>query len=151
MNSVLMFVLLCVQGIHLQDTSTGPVAVKTTYTRASTGPVIIREVCPKGKCVMLENISTAQKDVNLDGWVLRMTIDEERQYNYNFRSFNLNAGKRVKIFSRDSASNAGLNDLIFREGNWREGIKVNTTLTNDKGEEMASHIKNIVLIDNRYK
>ncbi|XP_052221376.1 intermediate filament protein ifa-1-like isoform X1 [Dreissena polymorpha] len=122
----------------------GEVSAKTTYQRTSTGPIAISEVSPEGKFIMLENTSSGpnRKDVNLDGWKLRRTVDGKRDYIYNFRNFTLKAGKKVKILARGHAAEAGLNDLVFREEeNWGVGSQVTTTLINDKDEEKASHVQ----------
>ncbi|XP_052789031.1 protein P200-like isoform X2 [Mya arenaria] len=122
----------------------GEVSAKTTYQRTSTGPIAISEVSPEGKFIMLENTSSGpnRKDVNLDGWKLRRTVDGKRDYSYNFRNFTLKAGKKVKILARGSAAEAGLNDLVFREeDNWGVGSQVTTALINDKNEDKASHVQ----------
>ncbi|XP_053381001.1 70 kDa neurofilament protein-like isoform X4 [Mercenaria mercenaria] len=132
----------------------GEVSAKTTYQRTSTGPIAISEVSPEGKFIMLENTSSGPNrrdskgrktegvDVNLDGWKLRRTVDGKRDYTYNFRNFTLKAGKKVKILARGSASEAGLNDLVFREeDNWGVGSQVTTCLINDKDEDKASHVQ----------
>lgn len=122
----------------------GEVSAKTTYQRTSTGPIAISEVSPEGKFIVLENTSSGpnRKDVNLDGWKLRRTVDGKRDYTYNFRNFTLKAGKKVKILARGSASEAGLNDLVFREEeNWGVGSQVTTSVINDKDEEKASHVQ----------
>lgn len=83
-----------------------------------------------------------RRDVNLDSWRLKRTVDGKRDYVYNFRNFTLKAGKKVKILARGSASEAGLNDLVFRdEDNWGVGSQVTTSLINEKDEEKASHIQ----------
>lgn len=122
----------------------GEVSAKTTYQRTSTGPIAISEVSPEGKFIMLENTSSGpnRRDVNLDSWRLKRTVDGKRDYVYNFRNFTLKAGKKVKILARGSASEAGLNDLVFRdEDNWGVGSQVTTSLINEKDEEKASHIQ----------
>lgn len=122
----------------------GEVSAKTTYQRTSTGPIAISEVSPEGKFIMLENTSSGpnRRDVNLDAWKLKRSVDGKRDYTYNFRNFTLKAGKKVKILARGSASEAGLNDLVFRdEDNWGVGSQVTTSLINDKEEDKASHIQ----------
>lgn len=122
----------------------GEVSAKTTYQRTSTGPIAISEVSPEGKFIMLENTSSGpnRRDVNLDGWKLRRMVDGKRDYSYGFRNFTLKSGKKVKILARGASSDAGLNDLVFREeDNWGVGSQVNTALINDKEEEKASHIQ----------
>ncbi|KAL4219588.1 Lamin Tail Domain [Mactra antiquata] len=119
----------------------------TLYRRQSIGPIAISEASPEGHFICLENISfgSEKKDVKLGGWILRRRVDGKQDYTYNFRDFTLRAGARVKIYANGSASAAGMNDLILREeDNWGVGSKVNTTLINDKGAEMARYIQTIL-------
>lgn len=122
----------------------GEVSAKTTYQRTSTGPIAISEVSPEGKFIVLENTSSGpnRREVNLDGWKIKRTVDGKHDYIYPFRNFTLKAGKKVKILARGSAAEAGLNDLVFRdEDTWGVGSQVTTVLINEKDEEKASHIQ----------
>ncbi|CAG5134415.1 unnamed protein product, partial [Candidula unifasciata] len=124
----------------------GEVSAKTTYQRTANGPVSIAEANPEGKFILLENNSSGgvRKEVNLDGWKLRRVVDNnfKRPYEYTFRNFVLKPNKSVKIFARSLASQAGPNDLVYRDSDtWGAGAEVVTTLLNEKGEEKASHIQ----------
>ncbi|BFZ20128.1 hypothetical protein BsWGS_23168 [Bradybaena similaris] len=124
----------------------GEVSAKTTYQRTANGPVSIAEANPEGKFILLENNPSAgaRKEMNLDGWKLCRVVDNKtkRPYEYTFRNFVLKPGKSIKIFARSQASQAGPNDLVFRDAeNWGAGSEVVTTLLNEKGEEKASHIQ----------
>uniref|UniRef100_A0A0B7BLH7 LTD domain-containing protein n=1 Tax=Arion vulgaris TaxID=1028688 RepID=A0A0B7BLH7_9EUPU len=124
----------------------GEVSAKTTYQRTANGPVSISEANPEGKFILLENNATGgvRKDMNLDGWKLRRVCDNntKRPYEYIFRNYILKPNKSVKIFARSLASQAGPNDLVYRDADtWGTGAEVATTLLNEKGEEKASHIQ----------
>lgn len=122
----------------------GEVSAKTTYQRTSTGPIAISEVDTEGKFITLENTSSGpnRRDVNLDGWRLKRTVDGKRDYIYPFRNFTLKSGKSVKILARKAAGQAGLNDLVYRdEDSWGVGSQVTTALINDKDEEKATHVQ----------
>ncbi|XP_062584250.1 60 kDa neurofilament protein-like [Saccostrea cucullata] len=120
----------------------GEVSAKTTYQRTSTGPLSISEVCPEGKFISLENTSSGanRREVNMDGWKLKRTVDGKRDYIYTFRNFTLKPGKVVKIYSRGSAADASVNDLVYRDDDtWGIGSQVTTVLLNESGEEKATH------------
>nr|CAA60122.1 neurofilament protein NF70 [Cornu aspersum] len=124
----------------------GEVSAKTTYQRTANGPVSIAEANPEGKFILIENNSSGgvRKEVNLDGWKLQRIVDNnvKKPYVYTFRNFVLKPSKNVKIFARSLASQAGPNDLVFRDADtWGAGAEVVTTLINEKGEEKASHIQ----------
>ncbi|XP_059165215.1 70 kDa neurofilament protein-like isoform X2 [Physella acuta] len=124
----------------------GEVSAKTTYQRTANGPVSIAEANPEGKFILLENNPSGgvRKEVNLDGWKLRRIVDKNlsKPYEYTFRNFVLKPAKNVKIFARSLATQAGPNDLVFRDADtWGAGAEVVTTLINEKGEEKASHIQ----------
>ncbi|GFN79720.1 intermediate filament protein ifa-1 [Plakobranchus ocellatus] len=124
----------------------GEVSAKTTYQRTANGPVSIAEANPEGKFIMLENNPSGgiRKEMNLDGWKIRRVVDNNKRgaHEYTFRNYSLKPNKSVKIYARSMASQAGPNDLVFREAdNWGAGSEVVTTLINDKGEEKASHIQ----------
>lgn len=124
----------------------GEVSAKTTYQRTANGPVSIGEANPEGKFVMLENNPSAgiRKEISLDGWKIRRVIDgnTKKPCEYTFRNFVLKPNKGVKVFSRNSSSAAGPNDLVFRDADtWGVGAEVVTTLINERGEEKASHIQ----------
>lgn len=123
----------------------GEVSAKTTYQRTSTGPLSVAEVNPEGKFIVLENNSagTNKREVDMNKWKLKRTVDDKRDYVYEFRNFTMKPGKSVKIFARGSAGEAGLNDLVFRdEETWGYGAHVTTALLNEKGEEKATHTQN---------
>ncbi|KAH9500744.1 hypothetical protein Btru_076379 [Bulinus truncatus] len=124
----------------------GEVSAKTTYQRTANGPVSIAEANPEGKYILLENNPSGgvRKEVNMDGWKIRRIVDKNmsRPYEYTFRNFVLKPAKSVKIFARSQASQAGPNDLVFRDADtWGAGAEVVTTLINEKAEEKASHIQ----------
>lgn len=124
----------------------GEVSAKTTYQRTANGPVSIAEANPEGKFIMLENNPSGgiRKEINLDGWKIRRVLDNKKRgaHEYTFRNYSLKPNKSVKIYARSMASQAGPNDLVFREAeDWGAGSEVVTTLVNDKGEEKASHIQ----------
>ncbi|KAK3599243.1 hypothetical protein CHS0354_012853 [Potamilus streckersoni] len=123
----------------------GEVSAKTTYQRTSTGPIAISEVSPEGKFIVLENTSSGpnRREVNLDGWKIKRTVDGKHDYIYPFRNFTLKAGKKVKILARGSAAEAGLNDLVFRdEDTWGVGSQVTTVLINEKDEICNTNVEN---------
>lgn len=120
----------------------GEVSAKTTFQRTANGPVSISEVCPEGKYISLENTSSGanRREVNMDGWKLKRTVDGKRDYIYTFRNFTLKPGKIVKIYSRGSAADASVNDLVYRDDDsWGVGSQVTTLLLNEGSEEKASH------------
>nr|AKS48133.1 filament-like protein-2 [Mytilus coruscus] len=118
----------------------GEVSAKTTYQKTSTGPVSIAEVHPEGKYITLENTSAQRREINLDGWKLKRELDGQKEYVYTFKNFILKPNKSVKIFARGFASDAGINDLVFRDyETWGVGSNVQTTLINENREEKATH------------
>ncbi|XP_052093501.1 70 kDa neurofilament protein-like [Mytilus californianus] len=118
----------------------GEVSAKTTYQKTSTGPVSIAEVHPEGKYITLENTSAQRREINLDGWKLKRELDGQKEYVYTFKNFILKPNKSVKIFARGFASDAGINDLVFRDyETWGVGSNVQTSLINENREEKATH------------
>uniref|UniRef100_A0A8W8LG77 Uncharacterized protein n=1 Tax=Magallana gigas TaxID=29159 RepID=A0A8W8LG77_MAGGI len=120
----------------------GEVSAKTTFQRTANGPLTISEVCPEGKYISIENTTSGanRREVNMDGWKLKRTVDGKRDYIYMFRNFTLKPGKVVKIYSRGSAADASVNDLVYRDDDsWGVGSQVTTVLLNESSEEKATH------------
>lgn len=120
----------------------GEVSAKTTFQRTANGPLTISEVCPEGKFISIENTTSGanRREVNMDGWKLKRTVDGKRDYIYTFRNFTLKPGKVVKVYSRGSAADASVNDLVYRDDDsWGVGSQVTTVLLNESSEEKATH------------
>jgi intermediate filament protein if len=119
----------------------GEMSAKTTYQRSAKGPVSIAECSSDGKFIVIEN--TGRKDEPLGGWRLIRTIDGMDKADYTFKSdFVLRAAGKSKIWAMGSkppsASSADIESNLI---GWGSGANITTKLSNQLGEERATHIQ----------
>ncbi|XP_050415662.1 60 kDa neurofilament protein isoform X1 [Patella vulgata] len=122
----------------------GEVSAKTTYQRTQNGPIAIADVNPEGKYIMLENTSTGsnRRDVNLDGYTLKRTVDNDiaNPQIFKIRNLVLKPSMSVKVYARSAVGEASQFDLVFKDSEiWRQGAQVKTQLLNENKEEKACH------------
>ncbi|CAD6185097.1 unnamed protein product [Caenorhabditis auriculariae] len=117
----------------------GETTSHTSYSRSAKGNVVIQEVAPDGRYIVIENIS--RRDETIGDWKLRRKISGKREIVYHFpRDFILRAQKTVKIFARGQGVHSPPDSLVYDgEDSFGIGSDVQTTLYNKEGEERASH------------
>ncbi|RNA18535.1 intermediate filament ifa-1 [Brachionus plicatilis] len=118
---------------------------KTTYQRSAKGPVSISECSPDGKVIVLENTSR-NKDVDLSDWLIRRRVDNRPEISFRFpQNLVLKATKTVRVWSRGNGKDNLPNEIVNWDlDSWGMGVNVHTVLSNDQGEEKATHLQKTV-------
>ncbi|XP_072316078.1 lamin-A-like [Eucyclogobius newberryi] len=127
---------------------TGVTKARISQVASASGRVTVDEVDLEGKFIRLSNKSV--EDQALGGWQVKSQAGEGTPLFYKFPpKFTLKAGATVTIWA---ASGGGAHspptDLVWKSHeSWSTGDKVETTLINANGEELASRKMTLVLLE----
>nr|UQT06012.1 intermediate filament-like protein 1 [Theama mediterranea] len=121
---------------------TGEVSAKTTYSRTARGNIVIQECSPDGKFIILENTSNKKKE-DITGWKVTRVIDNGRmRINFTIPSnTTFDAKTTIKIWAKGQKP-FGSSDMECNDNSWGTGNFILTTLSNQNGEERATHTQN---------
>ncbi|KAI8778838.1 neurofilament protein NF70 [Biomphalaria glabrata] len=111
------------------------------FERTFKGPVVIDEIDEEGHFITLVNNSTSpQKDVDLNGWKLRRIVEPSRRepYEYVFQNYVLKSGAKLKVYAKSQEALALPGDLVYEGAEtWGAGNRATTILYNQSGQERA--------------
>jgi hypothetical protein len=104
-----------------------------------------------GKYIVIENISKPPSDLNIGGWEVHRDVDSHPRLSYTIPAgVILKAGETIEIFTKGNETKTMKpNALIFdnNDASWGAGINITTTLVNNEGIEVATHVQGPEKID----
>lgn len=118
--------------------SSNQVGGKVQNKKEKKGSVGICDASPDGKYVVIENSGSNNISVDLSGWAVRRKIDTEEVVYRIPQGVILNPNKQMTIWAGSNREHKNSNDLNADFESWGIGIKSNTRLINQNGEEKSS-------------
>lgn len=119
--------------------SSNQVGGKVQNKKEKKGSVGICDASPDGKYVVIENSGSNNISVDLSGWTVRRKLDSSEELVYRIpQGVILNPNKQITIWAGSHRDHKNSADLNADFESWGIGIKSNTRLINQNGEEKSS-------------